>query len=79
MKYKLEWHNAETQQSLGIFEHETYDRTERPHCPLCGRTADWWQGQIDEDDQGNEIYGEGWYCHPCHIESELYEVSQRGI
>jgi len=79
LKYKLEWHNPETQVSLGVFVHESYDLTQRPGCPICGKAAEFNQGQTGETEQGNAIYSEWWECHKCGIESEPYEVSQRGI
>jgi len=75
MKYKLEWHNPNTQESVGVFEYETYDFTERPPCPKCGRTADYNEAQTgDNEFTGASEYHAWFECLHCDIESESWEI-----
>lgn len=74
MKYKLEWFDVNTENSIGVFEHSTYDHTDKANCPRCGKSTDYAESQVDETEQGRAIYG-GWFeCHRCGIFSQYWEL-----
>jgi len=74
MKYKLEWFDLKTEQSMGVFEHETYDFTQVPNCPRCGKPTEYNSGQVGEDIMGNAEYAEWFDCYKCHVQSEGINV-----
>jgi len=43
-------------------------------CPLCGAEASEWEGQIDETEMGQAIYGENLVCYPCGIGTAVEEI-----
>lgn len=43
-------------------------------CPQCGQPADYVEGQIDQDFQGNDIGGWWYDCYKCGIGTEPVEI-----
>lgn len=70
------WHYEETGEPVGDTETERYSDT--PNCPLCGKPADYWEGQIDQDFMGNDIEGWNYVCYGCMVGTDLIEFDRRG-
>ena len=46
-----------------------------PDCPKCGKPAQYWEGQIGEEQYtGRAIYASHYYCPDCHIKTMTEEV-----
>lgn len=43
-----------------------------PICPHCGKSTEYWEGDIDQDEQGNYIRGWHWRCNPCNLATETW-------
>jgi hypothetical protein len=71
---KLKAFDMQTSADLGeiTFEVNAYGH---PICPHCGKVMEYWEGQIDQDRQGNDIDGWNHVCYDCGIETEIMEGS----
>jgi DNA-directed RNA polymerase subunit M/transcription elongation factor TFIIS len=67
MKHQIEWFDMETGESVGIFPYDPTDDLEAFICPKCGKRTEYWEGQIDQDRMGNDIYGYSYDCCNCKI------------
>ena len=47
-------------------------------CPKCGKPAEYDEGEIDQDRQGNYISGWWFACWNCHIDTEAVEGTFNG-
>ena len=45
-------------------------------CPLCAKRATYNEGEIGQDQMGNDIYGWWYTCWGCHVTSEAVEEEQ---
>lgn len=75
MKHQIEWFQMdEPYDSIGIFPYEPTDYVEAYICPLCGKRTQYWEGQIDQDQMGNDISGYSYDCYECKIHSAVEEL-----
>lgn len=66
----LTWDYDETGDPVCVQTISNADAYE-PECPLCGKKTEYWEVQIDQDIQGNDIYGWNWCCWDCGISTPL--------
>lgn len=75
MKHQIEWFMMnEPYESIGFFPYDPTDDLEAFICPKCGKRTVYWEGQIDQDVMGNDIYGYSYDCYDCEIHSAAEEL-----
>lgn len=70
MKLKT-WHWFDSESGEPVADTETERYNDTPTCPKCGKPAEYWEGQIDQDFMGNDIDGWNYECYHCHIGTDL--------
>ncbi len=69
----MKWFKIDPDEVLGEFQDdEPFDYP--PLCPICGKPASYEEFQIDQDFQGNDIYGSAYRCWICGVQTEASEV-----
>lgn len=67
------WYDLDSGEPLGVFVTEvTYNGAFI--CPKCSDLATYWEGQIDQDEMGNDIQGYSWDCYECGIGTSEMEL-----
>lgn len=62
----IDWYSLETDEPLDTLPTEiSYDGD--VICPKCQKRCTYWEGQIGQDEMGNDLDGWAFYCFPCGI------------
>lgn len=71
----FDWHNTETGEHVASTEDDKYWDIP-PRCPSCLLHAEYWEGQVDQDFMGNDIYGWNWTCYPCGVSTQMFDLHE---
>ena len=69
----MKWYQQKTGELVGDYPENCLPSSDDGECicPLCGQQTIWIEGEIDQDEQGNPIYGENLMCYPCGIRTAI--------
>ncbi len=72
----VKWFDWDSGELAGAFPDSWTDSYEWPDmfCPQCGKPCQYVEGQVGQDEQGNEITGCWWICGDCRITSDDEEL-----